>query len=147
VINDYSNHIKNFSCSLIRILQICCMVAYILRSTARLCGTILVLRSESPSGKCAKLHTVAASNNSDHPTRSLSSSPSARTVNCSPGSQALLQVTPSGSLYYCLFMPHTYGCFSSRTSRSWWIAYSTQRQLRCCNIAIRTLSIVTHIGL
>ena len=30
-----------------------------------------MLRSESPSGKCAKLHTVAASNNRDHPTRSL----------------------------------------------------------------------------
>jgi len=30
-----------------------------------------VLRSESPSGKCAKLHTVAASNNRDHPTKSL----------------------------------------------------------------------------
>jgi len=25
-----------------------------------------MLRSESPSGKCTKLHTVAASNNSDH---------------------------------------------------------------------------------
>jgi len=27
-----------------------------------------VLRSESPSGKCAKLHTVAASNNRDNQT-------------------------------------------------------------------------------
>ena len=52
-----------------------------------------VLRSESPSGTCAKLRTVAASNNRDHPTRSLSSSPLASTVNCSPGSQALLEVT------------------------------------------------------
>ena len=42
---------------------------------------------------CAKLHTVAASNNRDHPTRSLSSSPLASTINCSPGSQALLEVT------------------------------------------------------
>ena len=49
-----------------------------------------VLRSEIPSGKCAKLRTVAASNNRDHPTRSLSSSPLASTINCSPGSQALL---------------------------------------------------------
>jgi len=38
-----------------------------------------VLRSEIPSGKCAKYHTVAASNNRDYPTR---------------------------SLYYCLFAPH-----------------------------------------
>ena len=53
----------------------------------------ILLRSESPSGKCAKLHTVAASNNRDHTTRSLSSSPFARTINCSPGSQRLLEVT------------------------------------------------------
>ena len=44
----------------------------------------LVLRSEIPSGKCAKLHTMAASNNRDHPTR---------------------------SLYYCLFAPHIYSVF------------------------------------
>jgi len=32
---------------------------------------MIVLRSEIPSGMCAKLRTVAASNNRDHPTRSL----------------------------------------------------------------------------
>ena len=52
-----------------------------------------LLRSEIPSGMCAKLRTVAASSNRDHPTRSLSSSPLASTINCSPGSQALLEVT------------------------------------------------------
>jgi len=52
-----------------------------------------VLRSEIPSGMCAELRTVAASNNIDHPTRSLSSSPFASTFNCSPDSQALLEVT------------------------------------------------------
>ena len=52
-----------------------------------------MLRSESPSGKCAKLHTVAASNNRDHPTRSLWWLPSGSAINCSPGSQALLKVT------------------------------------------------------
>ena len=31
---------------------------------------MILLWSESPSGKCAKLHTVTASNNRDHPTRS-----------------------------------------------------------------------------
>ena len=51
-----------------------------------------VLRSEVLSGMSAKLRTVAASNNRDYPTRSLSSSPSGSTVNCSPGSQALLEV-------------------------------------------------------
>jgi len=44
------------------------------------CCSLLVLRSEIPSGMCAKLRTVAASNNRDHLTR---------------------------SLYYCLFTPHT----------------------------------------
>ena len=39
----------------------------------------LLLRSEIPSGMSAKLRTVAATNNRDHPTR---------------------------SLYYCLFAPH-----------------------------------------
>jgi len=51
-----------------------------------------MLRLESPSGMCAKLHTVAASNNRHHPTRSLSSSPLASTSNCSPASQALFEV-------------------------------------------------------
>ena len=59
----------------------------------------LVLWSERSNGKCAKLHTVTASNNRDHQTR---------------------------SLYYCLFAPHIYGCCSSHTSRTWWIAQSTQ---------------------
>jgi len=58
------------------------------------------------SGKCAKLHTVAGSNNRDHLTR---------------------------SLYYCLFVPHLYGCCSSRASHSWWITHSTERQPRGCN--------------
>ena len=66
-----------------------------------------VLRSESVSGKCPKLHTVAATNNRDH---------------------------MPWSLYSCLFMPHVYRCYSLRTSRSWRIAHSTQRQLRGCNI-------------
>jgi len=64
----------------------------------------VLLRSEIPSGKCAKLRTVAASNNRDHALR---------------------------SLYDCLFAPLIYGCCSSRTFRSWWTAHSTQR--RGCN--------------
>jgi len=52
---------------------------------------------------CAKLQTVAASNNRDHLTI---------------------------SLYYCLFAPHIH---TSRTSRSWWITHSTQRHRRGCN--------------
>jgi len=64
-----------------------------------------LLRSESPSGNSAKLHTMAASNNRDHPTR---------------------------SLFYCLFAPHIYGRCSLRTSRSWWIAHLAQRLQRGC---------------
>jgi len=67
---------------------------------------LCLLWSESPSGKCAKLHTVAANNNRDDMPWSLS---------C------------------CLFMPCIYGCCSSHTSRSWWVAHSTQCQLRDCN--------------
>ena len=37
------------------------------------------------------------------------------------------------SLYYCLFAPRICGCCSSRTSRSWWITRSTQRQRSGCN--------------
>jgi len=73
------------------------------------CGVnslILLLRSESPSGMCAKLRTVAASNNRDHAPR---------------------------SLYYYLFAPHIYGCCSSHIFRSWWTMHSVQRQWRGCN--------------
>jgi len=49
---------------------------------------------------------MAASNNRDHPTR---------------------------SLYYCLFTSHIFVCCSLRTSHLWWIALSTQHQLRGCN--------------
>jgi len=61
-----------------------------------LISRLIVLRSEIPSGMRAKLRTAAASNNRDHPMRSLSSSPLASTINCSPGSQALLEVTHQG---------------------------------------------------
>ena len=54
---------------------------------------LVLLRLESLSGKCTKLHTVAASNNRVHLTRSFSSSSLATTINCSLGSQALLEVT------------------------------------------------------
>jgi len=66
----------------------------------------ILLRSESPSGKCAKLHTVSANSSRDH---------------------------MPWSLYHWLFAPRIYGCYSSRTSRSWWIAHSTPHQRRGCN--------------
>ena len=98
---------------------------------------MLVLRSEISSGMCAKLRIVAASNNRDHPTRSLSSSPLASTINCSPGSQALSEVTHqdhSIGITPLLLVRATYIYFcSSRTSRSWWITQSTQHHRRGCN--------------
>jgi len=42
-----------------------CTVGHMVAFTVN--AALVVLRSESPSGKCAKLHTVAASNNWDHP--------------------------------------------------------------------------------
>ena len=71
-----------------------------------LMSSLVMLRSEIPSGMCAKLHTVAASNNRDH-ARNLS--------------------------YYCLLVLHIQWCYSSRTSRSWWITQSTQHHQRGCN--------------
>jgi len=62
-----------------------------LKTASRSC--LVLLRSEISSSMCAKLCTMAASNNRDHPTRSLLSSPLASTINCSPGSQASLEVT------------------------------------------------------
>ena len=64
------------------------------------------MRSEIPSGMSAKFRTVAASNNRDH-ARNLS--------------------------YYCLFALHIWWCYSSRTSRLWWITQSTQHHRRGCN--------------
>jgi len=48
----------------------------------------------------------------------------------------------SRSLYYWLFAPHIYGCYSSRTSRSCWTAHSTQRQPRGCKNRLPIVSLV-----
>jgi len=53
---------------------------------------------EKPSSECAKLHTVEASNNRDH--------------------TSYYSISACSNHIY-------YGCCSSRTSRSWWIAHST----------------------
>ena len=59
-------------------------------------------------------------------------------------SQIVSQVSKnSQSFVYCLFAPHIYGCSSSCTSYSWWIAYSTQHQKRGCNS--RFITILAHI--
>ena len=40
------------------------------------------------------------------------------------------------SLYYCLLVPLTCGCYFSRTSCLWWIAHSTPLLLKGCNIML-----------
>ena len=78
-------------------------------------------RSEGPSGKCAKLQTVAVVRNYIEELHSTVHRHCCR---------SLTKITPTGTLYYCLLAPHMYGRCSSRTSRSWWIPHSTQRQRR-----------------
>jgi len=65
-----------------------------------------VLRSESPSGMCAKLRTVATNNSRVHPTR---------------------------SLCYCLFAPHIYGVVLRAHSGRGEPRISAQRQRSGCN--------------
>jgi len=65
-----------------------------------------LLWSESPSGRCAKFHTVAASNNRVHPTR---------------------------SFYYCLLAPHIYGVVLRAHSIRVEPRISAQRQRSDCN--------------
>jgi len=69
----------------------------------------ILLRSEISSSMCAKLQTVAASNNRDHASHSL-----------------LLLLARATHIYFC----------SSHISRSWWITQSTQHHLRCCNSSL-----------
>jgi len=47
--------------------------------------------------------------------------------------QATIEIMRRNHSLFCLFSPRIYGCCSSRTSRSWLIAHSTQRQPRRCN--------------
>jgi len=95
-----------------------------------------LLRSESLSGKCTKLHTMAASNNRDHKiilVVTISKYHQLFTIFTS-----IIRDHSPWSLYYCLFVPHIYECYSLRTSRSWWIPHSTQRQPRGCNTTLGT---------
>jgi len=84
--------------------------------------TNLLLRSEIPSGICAKLRTVAASNNRVHMPWSLSTYASHHFQSLT--SLVSPEITRRDhSIIACL--RHIYvWCCSSRTSRSWWI---TQR--------------------
>jgi len=80
---------------------------------------MVLLRSEIPSGLCAKLRTVAASNNTDH------------------ASQSLLLLLARATHIYCC---------SSLTSRSWWITQSTQCHRRGCNNIPSFLQRITPIA-
>ena len=78
-----------------------------LKTASRSC--LVLLRSEISSSMCAKLQTVAASNNRDHASHSL-----------------LLLLARATHIYFR----------SSHISRSWWITQSTQHHLRCCNSSL-----------
>ena len=91
----------------------------------------VVLRSEIPSGICAKLRTVAASNNKVHMPWSLSAYAS-RYVQSFTSSVSPKITRHDHSIIAC--SRHIYlWCCSSRTSRSWWITQSTQHHRRGCN--------------
>ena len=88
-------------------VHLACQGLAICPSDPRHSRHLILLRSEIPSDICAKLRTVAASNNRDH------------ACNLS---------------YYCLLALHVW-CYSSRTSRSWWITQSTQHHRRDATIS------------
>ena len=50
-----------------------------------------------------------------------------------PWQQATIEIMRRNLSYYCLLALHIWWCYSSRTSRSWWITQSTQRHRRGCN--------------
>ena len=77
-----------------------------MRKTRKYISCVVIRKLERQITRCTKLHTVAATNNRDHPTR---------------------------SLYYCFFTSHICLCCSLRTSHLWWIALSMQHLLRGCN--------------
>jgi len=78
-------------------------------------------------------------------------SPLASTMKCSLASQALLEVTHQAhsiGITLLLLVRATYiwpdGCNSLRTPRSWWIAHSTQHQLRCCSKTLGTVMLMSR---
>ena len=52
-----------------------------------------------------------------------------------PWQQATIEIMLAIS-YYCLLAIHIWWCYSSRTSRSWWITQSTQHHRGGCNKGI-----------
>ena len=90
----------------------------------------ILLRPESPSGMCAKLPTVAASNNRVHAPQSISVyvrhqvQSFTRWYRQSFHAAITLLLLVRATCIYCC---------SSRTSRSWWITHSMQRHRRGCN--------------
>ena len=91
---------------------------------------IVLLQLESPSSLSPKLHTVAASNNRDHPTRSLCMYASRYIQSFTCSYHHRLHAT---TIIACSRRIYIYGCCSSCTTHSWWITHSTQSQLRSSN--------------
>ena len=61
----------------------------------------------------------------------------ARAQSFAPRQQATTEFMSRNLSYYCLLTLHIQWCYSSRTSRSWWITQSTQRHRRGCNCCDR----------
>jgi len=92
----------------------------------------MLLQSEIPSSICAKLRTVAASNNGVHTPRSLSAYAShyIQSFTC------LYHQRLHATITIIACSHHIYEwCCSSCTSRSWWITQSMQHHRRGCNNA------------
>jgi len=100
-----------------------------------------LLRMESLSDKCTKLHTVTASNNRDHKIT--------LAVTISKYHQLFTSFTSiirdrSPRPLHIACSCHIYWCYSSRTSRLWWIAHSTQRQPRGCNTTLGPVMLINR---
>jgi len=95
---------------------------------------MVLLRSENLSGICAKLRTVAASNNRVHMPWSLSVY--ARHYVKSFTSLVSPEITRHDHSFIACSRHIYVWCCSSRTPRSWWITQSTQHHRRGCNSAV-----------
>jgi len=98
-----------------------------------------------PNGMCAKLSTVATSNNRDHAPQLLF----AYASNFVQSFTAWNRQRFRAAITLLLLVHATYiYCYSARTSRSWWITHSKQRHQRGCNsIRLLTFALSCSFGL
>jgi len=101
-----------------------------------------LLQSESPTGMCAKLSTVAASNNRYHVQWSLF----AYTSHYVQSFTCQYRQSFHATITLMLLVHATYiWCCSLCTFRSGWTAHSVQRQLRGCNTTMVRAELLTSL--